>query len=269
MTAPIAGHTPVERARDVLRMFRSFVPTVPDELTWGVLLFTLPDAPPFPPSLRGRRVVALAICYAGPIEEGEAHLSRIRDFGPPALDLVQPMPYSATQVSADFIWPPGHRNYWKSTYLRDLSDDAIDVIVDRFDRVASPRTAIVIDHNGGGAISRVGEDETAYAHRGWTYNFLVTSAWHDAADDERNVRWTRELWSALQPWSAGALYVNFTSDQDAEAIRSAYPRHVQERLVALKNAYDPTNLFRMNHNIAPAQERARWPATDEPRAQAP
>lgn len=263
---------PFERASEVLRTFRSYVPSAPDELTWGVLLFTIPESPAFPPPLRGKRVVALVVCYAGPIEAGEAWLRPVREFGPPLADLVEPMPFSVAQVSADFIWPPGYRNYWKSTYLRDLDDAAIDTIVEHFARVPSPNTVVVLDHNGGGAISRVGTLETAYVHRNLTYNFLVTSAWRDAADDERNIAWTRALWSALQPSAANALYINFTSDHDAAAMRNAYPHEVRERLVALKNRYDPTNLFRMNHNIEPSDEAARWPSeagTADSHAQAP
>jgi FAD/FMN-containing dehydrogenase len=255
---------PFERAREVLRIFREHVPRAPDDLTWGVLLFTIPDSPAFPPPLRRQRVVVFAICYAGPLDEGEAYLRPIREFGPPLADLVQPVPYSAAQSSADFIWPPGHRNYWKSSFLRDLTDQAIEAIVENFARVPSPQTALVLDHNGGGAISRVGGGETAYGHRNWTYNFLITSAWRDAADDERNIGWTREFWAAMQPSVADAIYANYTSDLGANVIQRAYPPGVRERLVALKDKYDPTNLFRMNHNIEPSgvSVRARAQAGD-------
>jgi FAD/FMN-containing dehydrogenase len=242
---------PAARAPEVLRLFRAHVADVPDELTWGVLLFTIPDAPAFPPALRGVPVAVLAICWAGPVAAGEALLRPIREFGPPLADLVEVMPFGVAQVSADFIWPPGHRAYWKSAYLRDLTDDAIETIVQRFSRVPSPRTVIVLDHNGGGAISRVGAADTAFGHRNWTYNFLITSAWSDPADDATNIGWTREFWSAMQPFVANAVYVNFTSDLGADAMRDAYLPAARERLRALKNRYDPTNLFRMNHNIEP------------------
>jgi FAD/FMN-containing dehydrogenase len=136
-------------------------------------------------------------------------------------------------------------------FLRDLSDAAIDTIVEHFAGVPSRQTVIVVDHNGGGAISRVGPSDTAFGHRNWTFNFLVTSAWADATDDEQNMSWTRQLWSAMQPFVANAVYVNYTSDQGTDIINTAYLPGVRERLLALKNKYDPTNLFRMNHNIAP------------------
>ncbi len=242
---------PLDRAKDVLRVFREYAPDAPEELTWGVLLFTIPALPAFPPQLHGAPVVVATICYACPLPAGEAFLRPIREFGPPLADLVQPMPYSAVQVMADFVWPKGYRNYWKSSFLRELSDGAIGTIVEHFARVPSPQTVIVIDHNGGGAIGRVGAEDTAFGHRDWTYNFLVTSAWGNAADDQRNVAWTREFWSAMRPFLADAVYINYTSDQGADLLKSAYLPRVRQRLVALKNRYDPTNLFRMNHNIEP------------------
>jgi hypothetical protein len=161
------------------------------------------------------------------------------------------MPYSVAQVAADFVWPPGYRNYWKSSFLRELTDEAIDTIVEHFTKVPSRQTVIVIDHNGGGAISRVGNTETAFGHRNWTYNFLVTSAWSRVADDERNIGWTRGLWTAMQPFVANAVYVNYTSDEGDPLMNGAYLPEVRQRLATLKRKYDPTNLFRMNHNIEP------------------
>ena len=175
----------------------------------------------------------------------------IREFGPPLADVIQPMPYSVAQTSADILWPPGHHNYWKSSYLKDLSDEAIETIVAHFATVPSPQTVIVVDHNGSGAISRVGQDETAYSHRDWTYNFIISSERANPADSEKNIRWTREFWEAMQPFVANAVYVNFTSDEGEDVVRAGYSAKTYERLVAVKNKYDPTNLFRLNHNIKP------------------
>ena len=242
---------PLTNAKDVLRLLRQHVDTVPDELTWGVLLFSAPPVPFLPAEMHGTPVAAIPVCYAGPIEVGEQVLQPIREFGPPLADLIQPMPYSVAQTSADTLWPPGHHNYWKSSYLKDLSDEAIETIVAQFATVPSPQTVVVIDHNGGGAISRVGQDETAFAHREWTYNFLISSEWANPADSEENIRWTREFWEAMQPFVANAVYVNFTSDEGEDVVRAAYAAKTHERLVAVKNKYDPTNLFRINHNIKP------------------
>ncbi|HET7754290.1 MAG TPA: FAD-binding oxidoreductase [Anaeromyxobacteraceae bacterium] len=242
---------PMTRGKDVLRLFRENVPRAPDDLTWGVIFFTGPETPEFPPALHGAQLITPAVCWAGPIGDGEAFLKPIREFGPPIADLVTVMPYSAAQRAADFLLPPGLRNYWKSNFLRDLDDKAIDVLVEHFARVPSPRTIMILDHNGGGAISRVGDAETAYGHRSWTYNLVVISAWRDPADDDRNIAWLRGLWSDLQPSLANVVYVNYAGESGPEAIMQAYPSGVRERLVALKNQYDPDNFFRMNHNIRP------------------
>jgi hypothetical protein len=242
---------PLSSAKDVLQLLRQHVATVPDELTWGVLLFSVPPVPFLPAQMHGTPVVAIAVCYAGPTEKGEQVLQPLREFGPPLADLIQPMPYSAAQTMADILWPPGHHNYWKSSFLKDLSDEAMETIATHFATVPSPQTVVVIDHNGGGAISRVGWDETAFAHREWTYNFLITSAWANPIDSETNIGWTRGFWEAMQPFLANAVYVNYTSDEGEDLIRTAYAAKTHERLVALKNKYDPMNLFRLNQNIKP------------------
>jgi FAD/FMN-containing dehydrogenase len=242
---------PIERAKEVLQLFRQHVHSAPDELTWGALLFSVPPSPEFPPPMHGVPVIALAVCYAGPLDDGERVLRPIRQFGPPLADIIQPMPYSAVQTMADVLWQRGHHNYWKSNFLKDLGDDAMETLLAHFARVPSPRTVMVVDHNGGGAISRVPRDETAYGHREWTYNLLVTSAWAQPEETDRNIRWTRELWDAMQPYLAGAVYVNYTSDLGDELLKDAYPAQIRERLVALKSKYDPTNFFRLNQNVRP------------------
>jgi FAD/FMN-containing dehydrogenase len=241
---------PLERAKEVLRLFREHAPTVPEELTWGVLFFSVPPVPFLPPEAHGAPVVAIALCYAGDLTTGERVLRPLREFGPPLVDAVQPMPFSVAQTSADILWPPGLHNYWKSTFLHDLGDDAIDTIVDRFASVPSPQTVVVVEEPGG-AISRVGEEETAFAHRRWAYNFLVTSAWESPTQSEQNIGWTREFWEAMQPFAANAVYVNFESWEGEDRVKAAYSPQIYDRLVGLKNKYDPTNLFRLNLNIKP------------------
>ena len=242
---------PLTNAKDVLRLLRQHVDTVPNELTWGILLFSVPPVPFLPAEMHDTPVAAITVCYAGPIEVGEQVLQPIREFGPPLADLIQPMPYNVAQTMADILWPPEHHYYWKSSFMKDLSDDAIETIVTHFAAVPSPRTVILVDHNGGGAISRVGRDETAFAHREWTYNFAISTGWANPADSETNIRWTRGFWEAIQPFMADALYVNYTSDEGEDLLRAAYAAETRERLVALKNKYDPTNLFRVNQNIKP------------------
>lgn len=244
---------PIENAKDLMRVFREHVPDVPDELTWGVLLFTVPPVDPFPPPLHGTPVAALAICYAGSLEEGKRVLEPVRAWGDPLADVVQPMPYSVAQVAADPLWPPQHHNYWKSSFLTELTDEAIDTIAEHFGTAPSQRTVVVLDHNGGGAIDEVGPTETAYGHREWTYNLLITSVWADPADTDANIAWTRAFWSEMERFLADAVYVNYTSDEDEAVLDSVYPPKIRARLAEVKAEYDPMNLFRLHQNVPPAR----------------
>ncbi len=243
---------PAVAAAEAIRRWRDLEVMAPEESTQGALLFHFPDDPSAPPSLRGAALVGLGGVYAGPIEEGERVVRPLREYGPPMADMFQPMPYNAAQRMADFLWPPGLHSYWKSSYLTTLSDAAIDAIVDFFARVPSPRTVIVIEHNGDGAWDRVADTATAFGHRAWPYNFVVTSAWSDPNDAERNIAWTRALFDAMRPFAAQGAYVNYLGgDEGVAGLKAAYGAKLA-RLAALKAKFDPTNLFRMNQNIAPA-----------------
>ncbi len=243
---------PGAKMKEALRFWREFEATAPEELTSGALLIHAPEAPFVPKEAHGAPAVGLGGVYTGSIEKGEEALSSLREYGPPAADIFQPMPFTAAVSMADFLYPTGFHNYWKSNFLTELSDGAIDTVVEFYERVPSPMTVIVLEHNGDGAMSRVAEDETAFGYRNWPYNFLVTSIWSDPADTEANIQWTRELWDAMQPFLADAVYVNYLGDEGEDRVRKAYPPAKYERLVALKTKYDPTNLFRMNQNIKPA-----------------
>jgi FAD/FMN-containing dehydrogenase len=243
---------PGAKMKDALRFWREFEVTAPEELTNGAMLIHAPEAPFVPEEAQGAPVVGLGGVYTGSIEKGEKALKSLREFGPPAADLFEPMPFTAAASMADFLFPKGFQNYWKSSFLTELSDSAIDTIVDFYERTPSPMTVIVLEHNGDGAMSRVPEDATAFGFRNWPYNFLVTSIWSDPADADANIQWTRELWEAMQPHLADAVYVNYLGDEGEDRVRKAYPPAKYERLVALKTECDPTNLFRINQNIKPA-----------------
>ncbi len=248
--AGLALH-PASKARETLRFWRDFEATAPEEMSNGALLFTPPPELPLPDVLRGP-VLGIGGVWVGPIDAGERALRPLREFGPPAADIYQPMPYSAAQTMADFLWTRGTYNYWKSNFVKSLSDQAIDIILDFFARTPSPRTVVVLEHDGDSAWSRVPEDATAFGNRNWPYNMVVTSAWTDAADTEANIRWTREFWDAMRPFLAEAAYVNYLGDVAEEGVRSAYGNKYQ-RLAELKDKYDPTNFFHMNQNIRPAR----------------
>lgn len=248
---------PAATARGAIRRWRDLEAGAPDESTQGALLFHFPDDPSAPPPVRGAAVVGLGGVYAGAVEEGEKVLRPLREYGPPLVDTFQVMPYNAAQRMADFLWPSGLRSYWKSSYLTALSDAAIDVVVDFFARVPSPRTVIVLEHNGDSAWDRGRDSETAFGYRAWPYNFLVTSAWSEPQDAARNIAWTREFVQAMRPFAAEGAYINYLGgDEGADGLSAAYGQKLA-RLAALKARFDPTNLFRLNQNIAPASAVAR------------
>jgi FAD/FMN-containing dehydrogenase len=248
---------PAASAAGALQRWRDFEASSPEACTQGALLFHFPDDPNGPSPLVGQPLVGLGGVYAGPIEEAENVLRPLREYGPPLVDLFQPTPYNVAQRMADFLWPPGLHGYWKSSYLNRLSDEAIKVIVEFFARVPSKRTVVVLEHNGNGAMERVPESATAFGHRGWPYNFAVTTAWSDAKDTDRNIAWTREFFEAMQPFLAKAAYVNYLGgDEGLDGLKAAYGAAKLTRLAALKLKYDPANLFHMNQNIAPASAGA-------------
>ncbi len=202
---------------------------------------TLPDGTPAVVTITG---------FCGPLEEGERLLQPLRAFGPPLQDLVGPMPYTGLQSIVETVNPPGLRNYWKSGYLQGLSEEALTTLVDSFATVPSPQSHMVIDHLGG-AVSRRGREETAYTHRDAPYNLLIVGMWSNPGEDDQNIRWVRGLWEAMHPFASGEVYVNYEADQGIDRVKAAYSEAAYARLVALKNQYDPTNLFRLNQNIKP------------------
>jgi FAD/FMN-containing dehydrogenase len=243
---------PATAAAGLLRRWRDFEAGAPDELTQGAMLFHFANDPGVPEPMRGSAVIAAGGVYAGSIEEGQKLLAPFRAYGPPVADLFQPMPYSAAQRMADFLWPPGQLNYWKSCFLESLSDAAIDVITDFFARVPSSHTVVVLESLGNSSIQRFPEGSTAFVERRYPFNFLITSAWSSPVESDRNILWTRQFYEAMQPHAAKAAYVNYLGDEGAEGVRRAYGEHKLARLAALKAKYDPGNLFRMNQNIKPA-----------------
>ena len=243
---------PLSKARDALRFWREYETTAPEEMSNGAVLFNAPAELPLPDALRQEPIVGIGGVWVGPLEVGERTLQPLRDFGPPAADTYQRVPYSAAQTMADFLWPRGTYNYWKSNFLTSLSDAAIDTLLSFYAKSPSVLTVVVLEHDGDGAFSRVAEDATAFGHRNWPYNIVVTTMWTNARDNDANIRWTREFWEAMRPFLAEAAYVNYLGEANEDSVRAAYGRKY-ERLAALKEKYDPTNFFRVNHNIRPAR----------------
>lgn len=241
----------LEQAKELLSFYRQWTQTLPEELTSMVVFLTAPPEPFVPQHLVGSKMVAVALCYAGVVEQGQALVKPLRDRIPPAIDLVGPIPYTVLQGMFDASAPRGIRSYWKSEYLSDLPDHFIQVVVDAAGNASSPFNAIHIQHLGG-AIRQKSAEETAFTHRDAHYVLNMIGEWMDPGQDAENIGWVRGLWQAVQPFATGAVYLNFMDNNEGEArVRSAYGASKFARLAELKKKYDPTNFFRLNQNIPP------------------
>ena len=241
---------PAAMAADVLRNFREVLADAPDEVGAGVALITAPDADPVPEPVRGEPVVGVVLCYAGPIDEGEEALRPLREFGPPAVDLVEPMPYVELQRMLDADFPEGERNYWTGDFLAELSDEAIEVLCRFHLSKPSPLTELLVLPKGG-QIKRVPDGTMALSDREAPFDVHAVSLWRDPADDERNVAFTRGFHEAMRPFATGRVYVNFLSDEGRERAIASWGDDYA-RLQELKRRYDPENVFRASQNITPS-----------------
>jgi FAD/FMN-containing dehydrogenase len=241
----------MEEAAGVLRFLRDFAAGAPDEVGIMANLRVAPAVPAVPEELHGRPIVALIVCYAGEIEEGQTVLRPLREFGSPAADTIVPKPYVAHQAMFDAAYPHGRGYYWKSWKLPPLSDAAIDVIVEHASAVTSPYSAVPI-FTLGGAVARVADDAAAFTGRSAAHDINIVASWlPDDPEPERHKAWARRFWEAMRPFGCG-VYVNFLSDEQPTHVRVAYGDQKYDRLAALKGKYDPDNFFRFNQNIAPA-----------------
>ena len=238
-------------AREVLQVYRDFVRDAPDELGTVVRFGSVPPLSAIPGHLHWRPVVMVGTCYAGPIADGERVLRPLRASLTPLLDLVGPTPYADVQAAIDSTVVHGWNYYWKSTYLPELSDDLIDVIVRRAFASSSPRSYVALFHLKG-AVSRVGDGATAFGNRQASHAITLDGVWRPGEDfGERDAAWTREFFAALRHFREG-VYVNFLGgDEDPARIREAYGDAVHDRLSRIKARYDPDNVFHHNQNIRP------------------
>ena len=238
-------------AGEVLRFYRDFVRDASDELGTVVRFGAAPPLPVIPEDLHWRPVVMIGTCYAGPMEDGARVLRPLRAFGTPLLDLVGPAPYVKFQSALDSTVPHGWNYYWKSTHLPELRDDLIDVIAGHAFSCSSPRSYAAMFHLQG-AVSRVANGGTAFGNRQASHAITLDAVWRPGEDfGEPDTAWTRELFAALAPFREG-VYVNFLGgDEDPGRVREAYGDSIYNRLVDVKTAYDPDNVFRHNQNILP------------------
>jgi len=245
---------PMEKAAAIIELFREVTVRAPDELCCLLILRRAPPAPFLPKELHGTPVAGIAVCYNGPIADGERAVQPIKAFGQPLADTIQPKPFAAHQAFLDLGQPFGRQYYWKSDYFRELNVESDDVLIGHAERIASPFSAVLMMHLGGAA-NRAGETDTAAGNRDAEYVFNVQAAWEDTAESDGHVGWARDYWQAMRPFSSGGTYVNFlTADEDDDRVRAAYGNAIYERLVDVKTRYDPTNLFRSNQNIRPRDQ---------------
>jgi hypothetical protein len=231
---------PRDRAVEVLQFYRDFTQSAPEELTAYAALVHTPDGIP---------AVAVIACYCGDVAEGEQVFKPLRTFSSPMMDAIQIMPFPQMQTLLDAAFPDGNQNYWKSTFLRELSDDAILVLVEHANRATSPLSGVTIEYYGGVA-SRVGASETAFAQRQAQYDVAILAQWVDPGESQGHIGWARGLADSMRPFSSGAYFLNFLGEEGEDTIKAAYGPNYK-RLMAIKKKYDPKNFFCMNQNIKP------------------
>jgi FAD/FMN-containing dehydrogenase len=241
---------PASQAAQVLRGWRTYTSaSLPDELTTLVSLGSAPPIPPIPEALHGTKVATVVTAYAGPPEAGVEVAAPLHRLGDPIADLLGPIPYLVLQSLVDPGWGPGARNYFTSAFLADLPDEAIAVLAEYHQSCPSPFSEIHIQHMGG-AVARVGLDQSAFGNRQAPYLLNVVGRWLEPAEDERNLAWARALRTAMQPFGTGGAYSNFLGVGD-DLVSAAYDPERYARLATLKRAWDPDNVFHLNQNIPP------------------
>ncbi len=236
---------PMANAPDVFRAYGELTAAAPDEFGSLAVIGKLPDGTP---------VAVVMVCWCGEFAAGERLLQPVRKCAPLLADQVAQMPYSALQSIVENFNPRGLRNYWKSSFLTGVPETAVETILEHFGSAVGPCTHIVIEHLGG-AMARVPGEVTAVAHRDAPYNLNIVGMWAGPSEDEPGSAWVRDLWTAMQPFASGGVYVNYLAaepDEDGPVrLRSVYPPHIYARLMAAKHKFDPANFFRLNHNIKP------------------
>jgi FAD/FMN-containing dehydrogenase len=242
---------PRERAREVLRFYRDFIARAPDEVLGGAALMTAPPEPFVPAELQGKPAMGIVFLYVGSIEDGQAAAQPLREQTDPALDMIQPMPYSAVQQMLDAGNPHGIREYFKIDWLGDLTDEAIETAVEHAENLPAPFGQVILAPMGG-AVAR-GNGDTALTTPDARWAYFALTMWMDPSQDEDNKAWTRGFAETMSQFGLGtAAFPNFISvDEGVDRLRATYGPEKFERLVALKRKWDPDNVFRLNQNIAP------------------
>jgi FAD/FMN-containing dehydrogenase len=243
---------PGDTIGDLLELYREWSVGQPAEVNSLIALTLAPPLPFLPAEVHGKPIAIMAGCYVGAVEDGEKHYQPLKDFGPPIADLLGPMPYVALQSLLDPLWGPGASNYFRSGYLTGLGSEVVDTVLRHVERRPNGLLSEFHIHHMGGAIDDVAPTGSAYAGRGAPYVWNIVTRWEDAADRDANIGWAREFGAALEPFSTGQTYVNFIGDTGPDRVRAAYPPETYSKLVALKDKYDPENVFQLNQNVPPS-----------------
>ena len=241
---------PIDRTRDVLEFYRDYVADAPEQMGLFPAFQIAPPLPFIPEEEVGKTFCAIISCWAGPLDEGEKALEPIRNAAPTVAEMVSPMPYPALNAAFDPLLPPGLQHYWKASFATELTDGAIAAHVEHGPKVPVVNSTVHI-YPINGACNRVASDATAFAYRDAKFATVVAGMWPDPADNDKNIKWVKDYYQALEPHSAAGGYVNFMSGDDQDRIQDNYKDNYT-RLASIKNKYDPTNLFHLNQNIKPA-----------------
>ena len=239
-----------EQTTEVMQWFRDYMEQAPEDLYGFFAILTVPPGPPFPEELHLKKMCGVVWCYTGPEAEAEEVFQPIREFGPPAMYGIQPMPYPALQGAFDALYPPGLQWYWKGDFVNELTDEAIALHVKHGYEMPTMHSTMHL-YPIDGKTHQVGTDETPWDYRRAKWSKVIAGVDPDPANTEAITAWAKEYWEALHPHSAGGAYVNFMMEEGEDRVKATYGSNY-ERLAAIKQKYDPTNLFRVNQNIKPA-----------------
>ncbi len=239
----------LDKTRDMLRFFRDFIDTAPEEFGGFPAILMAPPLPFLPETAHGRTLCGIVACWSGALDKGDAAFAPIRALGPTVGELVTPMPYPALNSLFDALQPPGLRQYWKGEFATELTDGAIEAHLEHGPKVPTMQCAMHI-YPINGAPSCVPSDATAFAHREAKFSTVIAGIWTDPKDDANNIQWVRDYYKALEPHSSTAGYINFMDGDDQSRIKENYSGNYQ-RLASIKKQYDPDNLFHVNQNIKP------------------
>jgi FAD/FMN-containing dehydrogenase len=239
----------LDEAPSVLRKYREFAASAPNDTTVWAVLRQAPPLPFLPEEVHGSNILVLAFCHVGDAGEGENAAKTLRSFGTVLGEMVGVMPFKNWQQAFDPLLTPGERNYWKTHNFSELQDGFLDLAVEYAGRMPSNQCEIFLGALGG-EVKEVSPDATAYSHRDVNFVMNVHGRWSTAGEDENGIGWAREFFKKCDPFASGGAYINFMTADETDRVASAFGSSY-ERLAKVKSKYDPDNFFRMNQNIPP------------------